>query len=299
MNSIRSKIQRALVGSIVFVGLCAVLVLIVNQFNALKDQKIIRTMTTEYSIISLTDNLALAYNDAIKSSGDTVTSEKYYSIKNSLLNVITNLKLQIADEESMSTLMGVENTVKKVLDECDSGLKEVQNNNLENITRHLVEANKNSDFVRDNVRTLLQKELEYLTRSQESSRQIYMIIIIVSAGFFVMVILLMIYYAHRVSRQVIGPIEQLTEAAKEVISGNVQVQISKDLMKQNDEVGSLSKSFIFMVDTVQTKIAELKTSKDALEEGNAELAKLNGFMVDRELKMVELKKQLSELKAVK
>lgn len=302
MNSIRNKIRNAFMGSILVLGVCAIGVLSVTQVNATNNQRIIETMTREYSIITLTDNVISAYNDAVKNPGDAGVQAAYQTARSSALEVITSLKNEVVSADSQAVLIGVENTVMRVINECDAGLQEVKGGNLLNLSAHFVTANSNNDFVRDNTRTLLQKELEYLSRIQENSKRVYLYTIIGSAGLFVVFLFGMLIFANSFSKQLVSPIEKLSQNAKQISGGDMDVVIDQKLLEQKDEVGILSESFASMLRTINSKIAELKDSnkeledsKTALEEGNSELEKLNAFMVDRELKMVQLKKKISEL----
>jgi nitrogen fixation/metabolism regulation signal transduction histidine kinase len=294
-RSIRTKIQGSLIGSILVVGICAAIVIIVNQVIASKNEMFIETMTKEYSIITTTDELILAYNDAVKSPGNVDTMVAYQAKRDKLLDIVASLYTRIESENSLATLVGVENTVKKVVAECDAGIEEIQQNNFLNISDHFKNANVNNEYVKDNTRNLLQNELEHLSAIQVSSRQIYTFSLFTSIGMFVLTIVVVLFFASSFSRQLVLPIEMLSVTAKRVAAGEMDFPIEKKLLDQKDEVGVLASSFVSMVNTIKTKISELSESKEALEKGNQELEKLNSFMVDREIKMVELKKQVSEL----
>ena len=299
MNSIRSRIQRVLVGSIIVVGVCAVIILFVNQLMAMQSQKIIRTMTEEYSVISLSDDLIQKYNDAVKSSGSTNSTAAYQAVKTKLLGVIAQLKIDVVSHESKLTLLGVENTVNKVIEHTDTGLKEIQNNDLSNISSHFAEANNNNDFVRDNTRTLIEKELGYLTSTQADTNRLYIISIVGSLAFFVLIVFVMIIYSRVFSKQLVEPIEQLTKIVEEVAKGDMDTVIDTKLQEEKNEVGILAKSFVLMVANIKDKISELKISNEQASNAVAEMEKINSFMLDRETKMVDLKKRITELEAGK
>jgi len=100
------------------------------------------------------------------------------------------------------------------------------------------------------------------------------------------------------------PIKMLTETAKEISKGNLDAKI--EVMSEN-EIGKLALAFRQMT-------GELKKSKVKLEEHgmslekqvegrikelktkNEDLEKFNRMAVDREIKMIELKKEIKELK---
>jgi methyl-accepting chemotaxis protein len=101
------------------------------------------------------------------------------------------------------------------------------------------------------------------------------------------------------------PIQSLLEGVKEISKGNLDYAVD---IRTGDELGDLAKAFGQMT-------VDLKKGKQTLEEYNKkleqqvtertgtlrqkmdELERINKQMVDRELKMIELKKRISELEA--
>lgn len=100
-----------------------------------------------------------------------------------------------------------------------------------------------------------------------------------------------------IAKSLSEPIQELTEVANDIARGNLDNKIE---IYTNDEVGSLARS-------IKTMSGKLKKLYGGLEEGvkqrteelnkkNIELEKMNKFMVGRELKMTELKKEIEVLK---
>jgi hypothetical protein len=160
MNSIGKKIRLALIGSITTLAIVALIMLSVVQIEVFQSQQIIKTMTMEYSIIPLSEDLIKNYNDVVKNPNNNQFSLAYDSVHSQIKNTIFILQKQITRSESKILMTGVENTVNLVINECDAGLEEIKNNNFGSLSDHFSEAHKNNSFVVDNVRTLLQKELE-------------------------------------------------------------------------------------------------------------------------------------------
>ena len=303
MNSIGNKIQIALIGSICIVAFFALVMLSINQLGALQNQQVIQTMTMEYSIISLSDNLIKSYNDVVKNPGTKEFLSNYQSTHEKLPAVIATLKKRIISQDSKLLLVGVERTVNQVITECDTGLKEVQNNDFLDFSTHFVNANKENDFVKSNTSTLLQKELEYLSGTEKNSEKIYRMSLAFSVGIFVLIVVGMIFFARSFSQQLITPLVKLSLFAKDIANGNFQNQDKKMLKITQDETGSLTQSIYTMVDKLMGMIdnerkasEELKQSGRTIENNNAELQRMNTLMIGRELKMVELKEELEKLK---
>lgn len=100
--------------------------------------------------------------------------------------------------------------------------------------------------------------------------------------FFLVIILI-------INRLVIKPLSVFTEVSKEIAKGNLDVRVD---VRDNDEIGQLARAFNDM-------ISELQSNRENIEkkvmERTADLEKINKFMVGREIKMIDLKKQIKDL----
>ena len=100
------------------------------------------------------------------------------------------------------------------------------------------------------------------------------------------------------------PVYTISKAAEQVGEGKMDIRLDASLMDGELEV--LAKSFNKMAESLEKSNQEIEKSKANLEEKvaertkelsekNEELEKFNRMAVDRELKMVELKKKIKEL----
>ena len=103
-------------------------------------------------------------------------------------------------------------------------------------------------------------------------------------------------FGYLLAMTVVSPIKKLHEAMKRIKEGSFDVE--SDVVS-NDEIGEMSKTFNEMTEELKTSYASLeekvaektKSLNDKLEE----VEKMNKLMVGRELRMMELKKEISEL----
>lgn len=107
--------------------------------------------------------------------------------------------------------------------------------------------------------------------------------------FLVLGIILSLIFVHRIMR----PVIKLTNAAKEISKGNIDFKID---ISSKDEFGELANAFNQMVREIRGYQRGLE---DKVSKRTAELEKVNNLMVGRELKMIELKKEINELKEKK
>ena len=95
-----------------------------------------------------------------------------------------------------------------------------------------------------------------------------------------------------IHRTIIIPIKSLTILAQEISKGNYNQKI---LCYSEDEIGRLTKSFNKMT----KKLLDIKDNiEQQVKDRTKQLEKANKLMIGRELKMVELKKEIVELKKV-
>ena len=110
--------------------------------------------------------------------------------------------------------------------------------------------------------------------------------------------------SYLISKNITKSITRLKLRVDEIKGGNFDSKIKID---SNDEIGDFAKSLDVMVLTIkqagaevelkvkkQTK--ELQESRNKLQENIKEIEKVNGFMMNREEKMIELKRELANLK---
>jgi HAMP domain-containing protein len=141
----------------------------------------------------------------------------------------------------------------------------------------------------------------------ERMNEIYKQIAIVVIPLMIFVILLVVPFTLSFAR----PIHRLTRAVEKVREGNFDIQTE---VKSNDEIGTLATAFNQMSNKLKdyyasllsrtTELEELKNNLEKTVEQRTselnqkinELEQMNKLMVGRELKMIELKKELDDLK---
>jgi methyl-accepting chemotaxis protein len=111
------------------------------------------------------------------------------------------------------------------------------------------------------------------------------------AGVVVVLIIIIVLLGILIPYMLTKRIILLKEISMEIAKGNLGKRAETG---SNDEIGQLAIAFNEMTDKLQQSLSGIEKK---VEERTAELEKTNKFMVDRELKMVELKKRITELEA--
>jgi len=89
------------------------------------------------------------------------------------------------------------------------------------------------------------------------------------------------------------PLIKLQRSVEKIKKGNFA---EKALIDSRDEIGKLANSFNDMVDTLEKSNMNIEKK---IQERTSELEKVNKYMTGRELRMLELKKEIEKLKAKK
>lgn len=102
-----------------------------------------------------------------------------------------------------------------------------------------------------------------------------------------------------VIRGLFTPLARIGEVAEKIGQGNLDVEVTKDLVRTEDEFGQLARAVQKMANELKSSYLSLenkvKERTEALNSRTQELEKTNSFLVGRELKMIELKEENAEL----
>lgn len=110
---------------------------------------------------------------------------------------------------------------------------------------------------------------------------------------FLATLLLVAILAARLSRLIIEPISELTDSVAAFTQGKKFKRIEKI---SNDEIGELSQAFNNMAQSIEESQWIIEQEKEKTQAKIEELEKWQRLAVDRELKMIELKKVAAEIK---
>ena len=303
MSTLKGKLLRTfffIIGvlSATSIGLFLIHFIVVEQYKAISDN-----MVTEYTLINSVSDLIVSYNSRYRNTNinETSENEKINEVKRLLNEQMAFLDTRIVDETSQATYLGLKNTIADVSKEVDKGLEELDKGNVTRAAAHYQAANKKYIFVKENGNKLISDELAYAQSIQHKIDSIYQTSTIVGILILILSIGGSIIYAFRFSNKVATPLHKLASVAEEVAGGNMQVKLNQELLDRSDEIGKLSRSYSIMLTKLIKNISELDASNKGLQEisqavttKNTELEKLNEYMVNRELKMIELKKLVKE-----
>lgn len=117
----------------------------------------------------------------------------------------------------------------------------------------------------------------------------------IAANLSVMVVIAIIFIALIIYLLISSFLEPLIKLKRQIKDFDAGKTAQIEAIPTNDEVGDLSRSFVDM--TIHLKEA-ISQTESKIKHRTAQLRKTNKYMIGRELKMIELKKQLQDLKSL-
>lgn len=302
MNSIKKKLLISYLIIITIMGALLVLMAtfdysLVNQY-----ERISNNIVLEQSLSDLAGGLPEDSYNGFKSND----LSKYEKRLQAIRDVEKNLDARFnGNEESRVAYRGAKNSLDTIVTDIKETKEKLdQGGDIAGISELYKEVTNKFEYVKQNIDTLIlteTKNLANVTKDLRRNRTIttYVLVLITLFG-----ALGTTLYAVIFSGKLTQPIVTLSETASRIADGDLTLNVKTSLLNQRDEIGSLSVSFDSMVHKLRAKFEELQTSqaqlersKHDIEQRNEELERFNKLVVDRELKMVELKNRIAELEA--
>ena len=151
-------------------------------------------------------------------------------------------------------------------------------------------------------KAVILKAVSDLQKEVEDSTQKMIYLRILPIGSLIVIITWLVGFLY--IGQIVNPIQKLTETARELSKGNFNVK--SDIRSEN-EIGELASAFNKMIDDLKVSREQVESYQHELEDAVKErtkqlqakieeLERFNKLAVGRELRMVELKKEIEKLK---
>ncbi len=224
-------------------------------------EQIDTNIINQNELINATSRLALSYNSYRNAPNDKNLS--IYEDNKSLINgIFLLLDKSITSDDSRLAFLGVRNTINSVIADTDAGVASLRSGDLAGTSQRYDDANRKLDFVRQNVASLLLKEINHSAELQASTTRIDYISSIASAALFVLISIVTIIISLAWSRQIITPLLRLDAIAKKISDGNIEADVDPGLIEEKDEVGSLARSFNVMIQHLRENLNALKRSNE-------------------------------------
>ena len=128
--------------------------------------------------------------------------------------------------------------------------------------------------------------------------------VVIAVTSFIVLMVLAIVLIRLTYRRLLVPIKKLQNGVAEIESGNLKhaIEVSEEdelgelALAFNEMSGRLDNAYTHLEQEVQERTSELLNTQKNLEEKLNEVGRLNDLMVNRELRMIELKSEIKKCK---
>lgn len=268
------------------------------EYKQLSDNLILENLLSQR-----VDTLVETYNAVVIAPGSSERKDTYQSNRNEILTVFQTLDTSVQSKESKTAYSGLKRIILSIVEDCDNGMAALNSGDPTTALNYYNDALYKQGFVTDNTTAFLLMEIEHLHEIRSKTEARYAQQLWVIGVWTVVLVFIAVLYSFIFARRITSPIKILSSISRKVARGDLQQQMSKELLDRRDEVGSLSRSFGAMLENLNAKITQVETAnktiletKQNLEERNEELERFNHMVIGRELKMVALKEENARLK---
>ena len=307
-NTIKNSIKFKLVvsfGVVIVIWLAQMMYLASLHLKIVEDYKSVTdNLVLENSLSSLTPEFIQSYFNVVNSPGNNERIAQYNELHKDMEGVLTKLDKTISNKDSRVTFKGLSNYIQSIITTCDEGMEDIKAGRVIQSIQKYDEIIVKSRFINENVGNLVVKELNYAGELQVEIDKTHTRILQQGLGLILGITLFCILFAIFLANRIINPLISLSAVANLITKGHLKVKVDEKLLSKEDETGILSKSFASMLKRLneeietQKKIAmDLEKSRNKLEESNEALENFNRLAVGRELKMIEMKEELKQIRA--
>jgi len=301
-SSIRKRLLFSFIGLVSLVLVPTLILLVISYNIQARYQQTLENITREYQVTETFDRFASSYTQLLQDINNEQLTAQYEGHIKELGSIFSMLEKTVLYDESRALLTKLEGTTGFVREYTNRGLKDIRGGDFSQSSETLEQVNRGKTSIRENTANLILMEIQLSKEEQERMQRIATITLIVGIALLFMVVSGSIILALTLSNRISAPLIKLSRLASDIAKGNLGINVEENFLKMKDEIGSLSNSFHQMVNRLREMINELQSSKSEVEKINqevtqkaSELERVNKLMIGRELKMIELKKEIETL----
>lgn len=302
--SIRQKILFSIIGVIflMFISLSSVFVFhttAVREYRQISNNLILENQLAQ-NIVEIVD----VYNSLVIAPGSDERLAQYQEQQAEIESIFTELDQASMNSDSRVAYEGLRRIAQSILDDTARGLETLEEDNATEALDLYNSVLHKRGFVTENTTSLLLTEIRHLYEIRQTIEERYNQQLSIMTIWVAVLVATAVIYSFIFARRITGSIKELSIASKKVTRGDYDLDLSHDLLTREDEVGSLAQSFKAMLEKLNAKITQVETANNTvletqrhLKERNAELERFNKMVIGRELKMVELKREIAVLES--
>jgi methyl-accepting chemotaxis protein len=301
MNSIKKRVLLSYLTIIACVITLSIITVVVNYYLVSQYEQVNSNIV---EIQALSDEASGLTGDAYNGF-QTNSYSKYDQRVIRVRAIEKNLDMRFGNNQvSLIAYRGVKNSLEAVTKNISEVRKQLQKSgDLDSLSTFYKENTTQYDYAAQSITDLTLAEDVNLAKVTQQMEKLKVLLIYLTIAIFILGTLIATVLAVVFSNRLIDPLVSLAFIAGKITSDNLVLSVEEKMIKRQDEIGSLFRAFESMLRQIREKIekinesnAQLEKTKKIAEESLKDLENLNNLMVGRELKMIELKKEIALLK---
>jgi len=254
-------------------------------------------MILEYGITETFSQFATSYTALLQNPDSKEYYTEYNSSSSALENIFTKLDNVIVYNQSVEQYTKIKNMARSLKTDCDNSLFGLSERNFTQATGIYDRTVRGDAYVRDNTASLILSELEYSKELQKNLKLLREWTLYISITLVALIVLGSSFFAFWYSNRLSAPLIKLSNVAEGISKGNLNMELSRDLLEKKDEVGTLSNSFNEMLKRINIEIESQKEINNSLADARNQLMEKNIILEDKEAALVEINSRLEESNA--
>jgi HAMP domain-containing protein len=259
-------------------------------------QKTLSNMLLEYQLSTTLDSQLKTYTSLLSDAQNSALTASIQANFQTIDSLLSKIQSVDRNQESQQILNRIFNNSRLLHDYFAKGMTQAQAQDFSQSTELLDQITRSSATSKSDINQLVFSDLQYLDDQQQYIKRMESLGYVVGAVILIAAVVIYVGLSVIISNQIILPLISLSRLSELISRGELQHSVHTTLLARKDEIGILSRSLQTMLTNLKTTIAQLHVSQENMSLRNTDLEKFNKLTVDREMKMVELKEELTRLK---
>jgi signal transduction histidine kinase len=266
------------------------------------------SVETQYK--SLTDNMVLEYSvyenvarlvdvnlQLLQDITNQNLTSQYQTINSGIDVTFLHLDNTITYIDSKPVYDKLKNTVKQLISESEQSITNTKNRDFTKSNDLYASLIRDEGYVKDNTAELLMQELKYATQLQKQLEITRQFTFTLGLALIVLITLSCLLLAYFLSGYISKPLANLSNLAKNISKDISDIKMDDELLKRQDEIGSLSISFNEMLKQLHKEIESQKSTNNSLKKSEAQLRKGEDELTLRDKQLTEANETLKKVNA--
>ncbi|HET8991428.1 MAG TPA: ATP-binding protein [Candidatus Saccharimonadales bacterium] len=267
--SLRTRLVGGFLTELIVFFMTGLILLFLQNTSFVQYRSLTINMVDEYHLTDSSYRLISEFNQFSQESSKSLAENDSKQIQATINKIHSTMKLLdssvlVADPNSENNYIGLKNTINSLISEIQSGIAAYSQGSY-NASSYYNQANQLYGFVATDSAQFINSALQRISDVQGHVDEVYKVSIVAGSSLYFLVLMFVVFYALRLSKKIVYPIDKLTSTAEAISAGDMSIAISHNLLSRQDETGRLANAFNIMLNNLKHNINELSLEKKNVE----------------------------------